>query len=267
MARKRAIKEFPNNPRIISELALQQLEESLGELGSLDGFVINRSTGKYEDCIVSGNQKNKLINLNTAKVILVKTYDPPTLTGTIAVGQVEHAGELFPYREVFWTEEQCEIANIRANNSGGVNDATKLALFNKAVLQKAFIDVNLETQLQQLRVNFNFKGFGTPENTGVHGAPEETEDYEPDIVPHRVQEAFDRFLANAVRQVVLFLEGNNYEAFLSNIQGVKDYLGLEDNTEAVVAMMEYYMMQHEIQPAEITFQEEEPEPEPEAETV
>ena len=35
--KKRTIKEFPNNPRTISDLALGQLGESLHELGSLDG--------------------------------------------------------------------------------------------------------------------------------------------------------------------------------------------------------------------------------------
>lgn len=248
--KKRLIKQFPENPRIISDLALEQLGASLAELGSLDGFVVNRSPGKYEDCIVSGNQKDKIINLNEAKVILVKTYDPPTASGTIAVGQVEHNGELFPYREVYWNEEQCEVANIRANNSGGINDAAKLALFSQNVLKLSGIDLGVERQLQQIRINYNFKGLGTPVNTGVHGAPEETEEYEPDIVPHRVEEAFNRFLANAVRQVVLFFEGDAYERFLNNIEGVKQALNLEDNTEAVEAMLAFYMEQNGIEPAQ-----------------
>ena len=255
--KKRTIKEFPNNPRTISDLALGQLGESLHELGSLDGFVVNRSPGKYEDCIVSGNQKGKLIDLNKAKVVLVKTYDPPSKTGTIAVGQVEYEGELFPYREVFWNDEQCEIANIRANNSGGVNDYTKLQLFGEKVLQLSGIDLSLEKQLAQLRVNFNFKGLGAPQNIGVHGAPEDAPGYEPEIVPHRVQEAFDRSLQNSVRQVVLFFEGSEYEAFLSNIQGVKDFLGLDDNTEAVTAILKHYMSAHEIEPAQIEFHKQE----------
>ena len=137
-------KEFPNNPRKITNQALLQLAESLAEYGSLDGFVVNRAAGKYKDCIVSGNQKNKHVSLNDAEIEIVERYDEPTVAGTLAVGHVKYKGERFPYREVSWSERKCEIANLRANNYGGENDRDLLLKFDAEVLELGGVDLVFE---------------------------------------------------------------------------------------------------------------------------
>jgi len=141
---KQKFKEFPNNPRRISDQRLLQLAESLAEYGSLDGFVVNRSPGKYKDCIVSGNQKNKHVNLSDAEIQITAQYDEPTAAGTLCVGHVVYKGERFPYREVSWSERKCEIANLRANNYGGENDYSLLLKFDADVLELGGVDLKFE---------------------------------------------------------------------------------------------------------------------------
>lgn len=137
-------KEFPNNPRKITQQGLLELGESLIEYGSLDGFVVNRSAGKYKDCIVSGNQKNKHVKLAEAEIQILEKYDEPTVAGTTGVGHVIYKGERFPYREVSWSERKCEIANLRANNYGGENDRDLLLTFDSEVLELGGVDLVFE---------------------------------------------------------------------------------------------------------------------------
>jgi len=136
--------EFPNNPRRITEEGLLKLRESLVELGSLDGFVVNFSPGKYFRCVISGNQKNKHVNLDLAEIQIVKRFEKPTNAGTIAYGFALFEGEQFPYREVIWSEKKCEVANLRANNLGGQNDAELLAMFDTVVLLDGGINLQFE---------------------------------------------------------------------------------------------------------------------------
>lgn len=156
MSTERPIKEFPGNPRKITEQQLMALGESLNEYGSLDGFVVNVAPGKYQDCIISGNQKNKHVNLDESEITITVKYDAPTATGTVAVGNVSFRGELFPYREVAWSEDKCEIANIRANNLGGMNDPTLLAMFDDDILRFSGINLEFEKALDMFRNQFDY---------------------------------------------------------------------------------------------------------------
>ena len=151
----RQIKEFPGNPRKISGDALMALGESLTEFGSLDGFVVNISPNKYENCIISGNQKNRHVNLTESEINIFHRYDEPTATGTVAVGFVVFRGEYFPYREVVWSEEKCEIGNIRANNYGGENDPELLDFFDREVLLAGGVDIEFERAMQLFREQYD----------------------------------------------------------------------------------------------------------------
>lgn len=150
------INEFPGNPRKINELDLLRLRESLDEYGSLDGFVVNVSPGIYYRCIISGNQKNKHVDLNTAEITITVQHVEPTATGTVAVGHVSFRGELFPYREVYWSPEKCEVGNIRANNFGGMNDPELLAKFDEEVLKLGGINLDYEKALDLFRDQFDY---------------------------------------------------------------------------------------------------------------
>lgn len=125
-------KPFPNNPRKITAERLAALGESLIEFGDLSAIVINVGKGKYKNCIVSANQRSKHIPLD--EITWTVTHDKPTAAGTVREGYVMHGGERFAVREVSWNDKKCEVANLRANNYGGQNDASLLKLFDDDVL-------------------------------------------------------------------------------------------------------------------------------------
>ena len=145
-----AYKVFPDNPRFISDEEFLQLAESLGDFGSLDGIVVNISQGKYHFAVISGNQKAAIIGLDKLSPNIIERFEEPTRSGTIAYGFCVYKDEQFPYREVYWSNEKCEIANIRANNFGGHNDPKLLELFSDEVLRAAGIDMDYERQVFEL---------------------------------------------------------------------------------------------------------------------
>lgn len=151
----RGFVQFPQNPRSISPQELLQLGESMGELGSLDGIVVNLSEGKYHNAVICGNQKSEHIDLNKATIVRDLVYETPTAAGTTSTGYVEYKGERFPYREVIWSERKCEVANLRGNNAGGHNNAELLALLPEEVLIEGGINLLLEERLEELRDNMS----------------------------------------------------------------------------------------------------------------
>lgn len=140
-------KTFPNNPRFISDEEMLQLGESMGDFGSLDGIVVNTSPGLYEGAVISGNQKSTQIGIENLSPKITKRYKTPTKAGTVAYGHIEFMGELFPYREVYWSENKCEVANLRANNFGGHNDVEMLRTLPEHILVDGGIDIDMEVAM------------------------------------------------------------------------------------------------------------------------
>ena len=137
-------KPFPNNPRKITAERLAALGESLIEFGDLSAIIINVGKGKYKNCIVSANQRSKHIPLN--EITWTVTHDKPTTAGTVREGYVMHGGERFAVREVSWNDKKCEVANLRANNYGGQNDALLLRFFDDDVLILGGVNMVFESQ-------------------------------------------------------------------------------------------------------------------------
>lgn len=137
-------KPFPNNPRKITPERLAALGESLIEFGDLSAIVINVGKGKYKNCIVSANQRSKHIPLD--EITWTVTHDKPTAAGTVREGYVMHGGERFAVREVSWNDKKCEVANLRANNYGGQNDASLLKFFDDDVLTLGGVSMVFESQ-------------------------------------------------------------------------------------------------------------------------
>lgn len=107
--------QYHKNPRGISQKQSEDLEAWLNEFGDLSGVVHNIQT----DEIIGGNQRSKVFNINECEIEIVKSYDEPTKTGTMAEGYIIYNDERYTYRQVSWTPEQCEKANIIANKAGG----------------------------------------------------------------------------------------------------------------------------------------------------
>jgi len=125
------MKIYANNPRTIEEEELQNLENWMKEFGDLSGIVHDLNS----DQLVGGNQRSKIVDINEAEIEIVEVFDEPTAQGTTALGYVLFAGEKFTYRQVRWTPEKCERANLIANKAGGDWDYLALAeFFDPAVL-------------------------------------------------------------------------------------------------------------------------------------
>ena len=116
-------KPYHKNPRQITRKQMAALEADLAELGDLGGIVHDLNS----DEIIGGNQRGSVFDINACDVELVAVYDEPDAQGTVAHGFVLWEGHRYSYRQVNWTERQCEKANIVANKAGGTFDFDILA--------------------------------------------------------------------------------------------------------------------------------------------
>ncbi len=114
---------YHKNPRTISFKEFSDLGKWLTELGDISGIVHDLNSNE----IIGGNQRTRFFKDHQAQAIICETFDPPTATGTVALGYVVANGERFAYRQVRWTPHQCERANVIANHAGGKFDWDILA--------------------------------------------------------------------------------------------------------------------------------------------
>ncbi len=112
------MREYHKNPRNITKAQLTKLKANIEELGDLSGIVHDLNS----DEIVSGNQRSKIIDVNNCNIQVVEEYNEPNSQGTVLIGFIDWEGQKLNYRQVRWTPEQCEKANITANSLGGTWD-------------------------------------------------------------------------------------------------------------------------------------------------
>ena len=117
------MKRYHKNPRQITETQMRQLADNLAELGDLSGIVHDLNS----DEIIGGNQRSDVINVNLCEIELTHEADKPDEQGTVAHGFIVWKGKRYAYRQVRWTPEQCEKANVVANKAGGSWDFDVLA--------------------------------------------------------------------------------------------------------------------------------------------
>lgn len=230
-------KLFPNNPRFITEQEFLALAESMGDFGSLDGIVVNTSPGDYEGVVISGNQKTTHIGIAKLKPKITKRYREPTRAGTVAIGTVEYMGESFPYREVYWSADKCEIANLRANNMGGHNDPVLLERFNKQILDGAGIDIEEERARFMLLNNFLDLA---PAGKGADNGKEESDGdsvEEPEVDEAEQQRIQEQYLQNNIRQFVLTYPSETYEKVVAEMERRAQEHGLKDNSQLVLKLI------------------------------
>jgi hypothetical protein len=130
------MKQYHKNPRQISGKQFAKLEESIKELGDLGGIVHDLNS----DEIIGGNMRSRVFDIDKCDVQIVKQYEQPDAQGTVALGFVIWNGAAFAYRQVRWTPEQCERANLAANNIGGTWDMDTLSGWNADTLTWAGFD-------------------------------------------------------------------------------------------------------------------------------
>jgi hypothetical protein len=117
------VKNYHKNPRQIKDKQFANLRAWLLELGDLSGIVHDLNT----DEVISGNQRIRAIDIAKCEIVLTEGPHEPDAQGTVAHGYVLWQGAKYNYRQVRWTAEQCEKANIVANKAGGSWDFDVLA--------------------------------------------------------------------------------------------------------------------------------------------
>ena len=117
------MKNYHKNPRQIKDRQFNDLRAWLLELGDLSGIVHDLNT----DEVISGNQRMRAIDIAKCEIVLSDGPHDPDAQGTVAHGYVIWQGAKYNYRQVRWTPEQCEKANIVANKAGGSWDFDILA--------------------------------------------------------------------------------------------------------------------------------------------
>lgn len=105
--------KFKDNPRVITKDQLERLRKDIEHLGDISGVVYCHN----EKAFVGGNQRSEVFNGDPIEVI--EKFDTPTDQKTVMRGWIIHKGEKYSYREVAFTPEEFDKANIVANSSGG----------------------------------------------------------------------------------------------------------------------------------------------------
>lgn len=120
------MKPYHKNPRKITPGELSDLRTWLAELGDISGIVHDLNT----DEIITGNQRSGIFEIlgngTDPMIEIIDQYDSPDEQGTVAIGYIVWEGKRYNYRQVRWTPEQCEKANIIGNHAGGEFDFDKL---------------------------------------------------------------------------------------------------------------------------------------------
>jgi DNA modification methylase len=117
------MKNYHKNPRRITANQVDDLRDSLADLGDLSGIIHDLNS----DEIIGGNQRSHVFNVNHCEIELTHQAEEPDEQGTVAHGFVVWKGKRYAYRQVRWSERQCEQANIQANKLGGSWDWDILA--------------------------------------------------------------------------------------------------------------------------------------------
>ena len=142
---------FHNNPRkFATDEDRKKFEGGLESLGDIGGVLMNtgRQTGRKNE-FIGGNQRMTAMlqqigsdNFHELNIIIDEEYEVPTPAGTLAIGRIQmpDTGEWFAFRVVDWNDDQCDLANLRANHSGAKWDFEKLEDFNKDLLENEFDD-------------------------------------------------------------------------------------------------------------------------------
>lgn len=118
------LKPDPDNPRSITDGALEALSSSLEEFGDISGIVYNEKTGE----LVAGHQRLKAVKekgkptLTSAKRYKWKGEDERLLTFRDA------SGAMYTVRSVKWDKDRQMAANLAANSRYLAGDFTREAM-------------------------------------------------------------------------------------------------------------------------------------------
>jgi hypothetical protein len=151
------------SPRMITDMRLVFLDQSIQEYGDLSGVVFNKRTKS----LICGEQRVKTLKGKKTTIVTAPHVDQH---GTLEIGQIEvqsKKGIIFiPFRIVDWDIKKQKAASIAANAHGGKFDNDKLRLVVNELEQNKFniaslgIDPLLIKELELMGKRLGKKGRG-----------------------------------------------------------------------------------------------------------
>lgn len=205
------LKAYDKNPRKMGKEEYQLLVESLQKYGDLSGVVFNRKTGN----LIGGHQRTNHFKKEEAKVIITESFDTPTKQGTVALGYIVLDGEKYSYREVEFSEEDEQKANILPNKISGTWDFD--------VLANAFdVDTLMATGWKASEI-----GFATSREQD--GQDSDT-----------LTESMESYLTGNIKQIVLYFSSEEFENIVPRLDAVMDSEKVSSHTEAFIKLLEFY---------------------------
>jgi hypothetical protein len=206
------LKEYHKNPRKMTEEDFDLLKDTLKKYGDLSGIVFNVRNQQ----LVGGHRRSDAFRDGDPEIEITQRFDPPTPTGTVAVGYVIVDGERFSYREVDWDDLMHEGANIVANKVGGTWDFDKLA-------NEFSLDLLKETGWKEFELSFVSSG---------------DDDSEGNLDRTPMAGSAETYLAGAMKQITLVFTKEEFDKIMTRVEAAKDDFEVESNADLFVKLLD-----------------------------
>ncbi len=144
-----------------------------------------------------------------------------------------HGRQLFAVREKV---KPYELPYVRID-AANEQEAKKLLLVATSqyqrITQEGFDAFTFDMDEAWIGETVNFDGV-------FSGVSFEEEVRPPEVDLGRVEEAYETYVNNNIRQIVLYLQGEEYDKTLERLEKVMQQTGTEDNTSAVLSILSFY---------------------------
>lgn len=216
--------KWPRNPKTHNQGALL---ESMARFGFTNPLIVDEGTGK----LIAGHGRLEALQASHAE-----GAEPPDRI--VAKGRQWLVPVL---RGISFRDEKEAEAYLLADNR-----QAEIGGWDEAALQAVLNDLdNYEgigfspRDLDQLLAGADFDPDDIVEATKPEGGDAFGDIYRP------LEERAESYLTNAIRQIVLYIEADQYEGVLAKLDRIKEVTELEDNTQIFMAMLDSYAKQVE----------------------
>lgn len=200
------LKDYPFNPRVITPEAEEKLKEQLETWGTIDRPCIT-----LEGTIIGGHQRTKALKKLGVKELEVWVPD----------------------REL--SEKEIAKLNMELNKTGGTYDKEMiLSLYDPEFLK--------DTGWTDEEVD-DLWGEPLDGESGSSPVEEAPQASEPEVDENELEKKMDTYLSNTIRQVVLYFDVDTHKNVVERLEHIQKDNGLEDNSEAVLRLLEVYESQ------------------------
>jgi len=198
------LKDYPFNPRILSEEAEEKLKQNLLNFGTID-----RPCVTIEGMIIGGHQRTKVLKKLGIKELEVWVPD----------------------REL--SGKEISQLNLSLNKIGGDFDIEMvISLHDPEFLKDAgWTEDETKNLWNEPIGDERIEGEEVPQAS------------EPEVDEDELKKKMETYLENTIRQIVLYYDVDTHKNVIERLERVKKECDLEDNSEAVLRLLELYESQ------------------------